>query len=503
MNSGLQTIDSARNEKGFVSDVLKLVSGTVVAQIVSLLAAPLLTRLFAPAAFGVVTLFVSISAIFGTVVCLRYDRSIIVPEADIEGFGLVVGSLLCTFLVTGISAVALWLAGPWLLRVLDAPDLHGCLWLVPVNVFILGILAAHNSWDTRKRRFGWITIAQVASSLAYVLIAITAGLLGRASGWFLIVGTAAGTAISAMLLCVQVWYECRPLLRQVSWQRVVQVLRRYHRFPKYSTGAALLNSISWELPTFFLSGFFSSVVVGQYALGNRLIRIPMSFLGINVSRVFSQRAAEAKYQGTLAPLVESTFRALVRLGLFPFLLLALTGRPLFSFVFGERWADAGTYSAILSLWAFFWFVSGPLASVLDILEEQALDLRINGIILVTRVISLLIGGFFHDPRVALGLFSASGVAVYGYFSLMVLGKCGMPTLSAIRILVSHVLQFLPYGAIVVGCEFFGARPFFMLLLSVALLLIYYLQMLRTDNEARQTLAGLFGKRSQVIPGVAN
>src|SRR5205085_12343837 len=98
----------------------------------------------------------------------RYDRSVIVPEADIEGLGLVVGSLLCAFLVTALSAVTLWLGGPWLLTILHAPDLHGILWLVPVNVFILGVLAPLNSWDTRKRHFGWITIAQVASSMAYI-----------------------------------------------------------------------------------------------------------------------------------------------------------------------------------------------------------------------------------------------------------------------------------------------------------------------------------------------
>src|SRR5262249_39342788 len=137
MSSIVQTTYPVRHEQRFVSDVLKLVSGTVVAQIVSLLAAPVLTRLFTPAAFGVVTIFVSISAVFGTVVCLRYDRSIIVPESDSEGFGLVVGSLLCTFLITAVSALALWLGGPWLLRILGAPDLRGSLWLVPVNVFIL------------------------------------------------------------------------------------------------------------------------------------------------------------------------------------------------------------------------------------------------------------------------------------------------------------------------------------------------------------------------------
>jgi hypothetical protein len=130
-------------------------------------------------------------------------------------------------------------------------------------------------------------------------------------------------------------------------------------------------------------------------------------------------------------------------------------------------------------------------------------LRINGVILATRVVSLLVGGLFHDPIIALALFSASGVAVYGYFSFVVLKKCGVPVSSAMRILVSHVLQFVPYGAIVIGSEFFGASPFFILVLSVVLLVVYYLLMLRTDTQARETLFSLFGKRPQVVPEAAN
>jgi lipopolysaccharide exporter len=472
----------------FVSDVLKLVSGTVLAQVVSVLASPLLARLFSPSAFGVFAVFTSITAVMSIVVCLRYDRSIIVPEEDEEAVNLLAVSLACIFLVVGASVVILLLGKNYLVRELQVPGLHRILWLVPVNVFFQGLLAALNTWNTRKRHFGLITVTQIVSSAGYVGLAVAAGLTGHVTGESLILAAFIGFAVSAIMVVVAGWRECRPvLMKMVNLMRMREVLYRYQRFPRYSTGAAILNSVSWELPTFFLSGFFSTMVVGQYALGNRLIRIPMSLLGTNISRVFSQRAAEAKYDGTLAPLLEKTFQSLVTMGMFPFLMLTLVGRELFTVIFGARWSEAGVYTEILSLWAFFWFVSAPLGSMLDILEEQGFDLRINIVILATRVVSLLIGGLLGRPRLALALFSASGVLVYGYYNFAVLKKCGVPYKAPIRMLLSHLVSFLPYGVVVVAAKIAGLRPGWVFALSVFLMLVYYANVIRTDSEARDMI----------------
>jgi len=71
---------ASERKAGFAKDVLKLASGTVLAQIISILSAPLLTRLFGPEAFGLAALFGSVSGIIGVVACLRYELSIMLPR---------------------------------------------------------------------------------------------------------------------------------------------------------------------------------------------------------------------------------------------------------------------------------------------------------------------------------------------------------------------------------------------------------------------------------------
>lgn len=112
--------------------------------------------------------------------------------------------------------------------------------------------------------------------------------------------------------------------------------------------SSLLNVISLQLPTFLFSAFFSTAVVGYYALSMNVLQLHMSLIGAAISQVFFQRAAEAKFDGTLARIAEETFLRLSLIGVFPILLLAATGKDLFIVVFGPAWGEAGVFVQILA-----------------------------------------------------------------------------------------------------------------------------------------------------------
>lgn len=77
-----------RRKTTFKGDVLRLVSGTGLTQLIGVLAAPILTRLYAPEAFGVAALFASLTGIPGVLACMRYELSIVLPDNDREAANL-------------------------------------------------------------------------------------------------------------------------------------------------------------------------------------------------------------------------------------------------------------------------------------------------------------------------------------------------------------------------------------------------------------------------------
>lgn len=94
----------------FCSNVLKLTTGSVFAQALGILVAPIVTRLFAPEAFGIAALFASIAGVISVVACLRYELSIMLPETDEDAANLLGVSLCCVLIVTIVSGLVTFFA---------------------------------------------------------------------------------------------------------------------------------------------------------------------------------------------------------------------------------------------------------------------------------------------------------------------------------------------------------------------------------------------------------
>jgi O-antigen/teichoic acid export membrane protein len=165
----------SKPSSSFAGNVLKLVTGSVFAQGLGVLVAPIVTRLFAPEAFGVAAFFVSITGIIGVVVCLRYELSIMLPKTEEEAANLLGVSLCFVLIITGISALIIFLVDDVFVRLLNSPKLKKYLWLVPTAIFFNGIFLALNYWNSRTKHFGRLSIARVVASVTTQATKLSAG----------------------------------------------------------------------------------------------------------------------------------------------------------------------------------------------------------------------------------------------------------------------------------------------------------------------------------------
>ncbi len=469
----------------FAADVMKLAGGTTFAQALGILVAPVLTRLYAPDAFGTAAIFISIVGIIGVVSCLRYELAIMLPERDEDAASLLAVSLLFVPIVAGLSAISILFARDPIMRLLKAPDLAPYLWLLPLIVLAHGIFLALNYWNSRTKRFGRLSVAKGAQSIVTSGTQLGLGIAGITQAGGLIGSKVLASMSVAAVLGKQTWRDDGHVIKQgASWHRMMAGLRRHKKFPLYGTWSALLNSISWQLPSFLLSSFFSTSVVGYYALGTRVLRLPMSLIGSAIAQVFFQRAAEAKIEGTLDRVVENAYRRLVMLGMFPLLMLTIVGRDLFMIIFGDNWAEAGVYTQILSVWTFFWFISSPLSTLYSVLERQRAGLILNMVIFITRFVSLLVGGLLRNVQFGFFLFSVSGVLVYGYLSLMIMEAAGVTLSTMIKILLRYFLLFVPFGVLITVMKVLGIERWALLSAACVFLVLYSMYVFKQDPQVR-------------------
>ena len=297
MEDKIATVAQQKIDKSssFAGDTLKLVIGTASAQILVALAYPLLTRLYTPADYGVAALFVSILAILEATACLRYELAIVLPEDNVEAANVFGLSLLAT-LFTALLTIPLIVFGGELFAVhlVKAPDLMAYLWCVPIGALAVGMFSAQNYWNSRGHHFGRLAVRRITQAVVMVGVQLGAAYVGWATSGSLIWGTLAGYLSATLILTVQIWRDDHALFRKaIHFRKLGEVAVRYRKFPLYTIWASLLNSISWQLPGFLLGTFFSPAVVGYYALGNRVLRVPMNLVGAAMAQTFFPRAAEA------------------------------------------------------------------------------------------------------------------------------------------------------------------------------------------------------------------
>jgi lipopolysaccharide exporter len=489
-----------RKESTFTGDVLKLVSGTSIAQILAALFMLVLTRLFAPDAFGIYALFASIVSIISVISCFSYELSIALPKEDDDASNQLGVSILLSLITSLLLIPIIWFCGDWFLNVIKAPDLRPYLWFIPPIIFLGGIGTGHpglNYWSFRNKQVLRQSITQVISVLVASILQLGLALVGYSTGGVLIIGALVGSAASTIWLGVKTWNSDRTIFVQsIRWGKMIEGVRRYRKFPIYTTWSLLLNSVSWQLPSFLLASYFSPQVVGFYALGDRVIKMPVNLIGGTLTRVFYPRAAEAIKNNTLSVLTESLFQRLIAFTFFPLVTLTFIGREVFIIIFGSNWAEAGEYTQILSLFMFMWFISSPLSSLYNVLEKQELILKFNIVNLVTRVLSLIIGGYYQSPHLALILFAISGIFVYGYLSLAIMSIAQVEWKKIIRNIFIRFLQFVPLGFILVLFKLFNFSPFLIVTTAGLGLTLYLIYTVNSDEEIKKFL--LFSKRLRFL-----
>jgi O-antigen/teichoic acid export membrane protein len=473
---------TSQKKTTFAGDVGKLASGTILAQAIAVLAAPFLTRLYAPEAFGILALFVSITGILTVISCMRYELSIMLPKSDKEAANLLAASLIFVTIISILTIFVIWWGRNFVVQLLNAPKILLYLWLVPLAVFIGGVFSAFSYWSSRMKNFGRLAVVNITSSVITISGKLGFGYVGHATGGTMITASLVGKALASTILGGKIWKDNKKLFySSIHWKEMLSGIKRHRKFPMYSTGSALLNTASWQLPAILLASFFSPVIVGFYALGHKVLKMPMNLIGRSIGKVFFQRAAEAKAKGELAPLVENVFRKLVMMGLFPFLMLTIIGKDLFVVVFGANWAEAGVFVQILSIFIFVQFIATPLGHLYNVLEKQEFGLKINIVILISRLFSLCLGGYLGSVIWAFMLFSVTGVLIYGYYGYYVLSSAGVGSSEMVDIILKELLLFLPFGIIQITAIMISPNSWWRLLVSFVLLVFYIFLLMKKNT----------------------
>lgn len=396
----------------FVKNVLALFTGTVLAQVIPIAVAPLLTRIYTPEDFGLLAIYASLSGLFGIIATGRYELAIVLPKDNKDGLSLFALSIILSFIIAGLTLFLVVLFGSQIESWYGEPKIEKWLILIPVAVLFTGIYQALNYYATRKKRFRNISVSKVTDAVASALVKILLGFKAIGAGG-LIVGNIMAQIAGSLALIPSFWEK--GIIRQIfnGRQNITVQAKKYSDFLKINTIHAFSDVLQTTLLIFFISSFFGSAVLGLYALALRIVKVPTGFIGGSVSQVFYQKASE-KYANheEIRPLVIKMLGSLALVSAPIFTVLLLFGPALFAFIFGEEWREAGGYAQILSPWIFLSFIISPISQIPIIVNRQKKNFLISLVGHILIIASILYGGLvLNDIKTTLYIISFSQVLV--------------------------------------------------------------------------------------------
>lgn len=146
----------------FVRSVLTLMTGTSIAQAISILVSPLLTRMYDPSDFGILALFGSIVATIGVVATGRYELAILLPKKEDDAANLVALSMSIALVLSGMTGVVILFCDSEIAKLLNNPLIGFWLYWIPVSVFFTGLYQTLSNWVNRKKEYRRLAISRIA-----------------------------------------------------------------------------------------------------------------------------------------------------------------------------------------------------------------------------------------------------------------------------------------------------------------------------------------------------
>lgn len=368
-------ISLSTNARRFLSDAFTLSSATGVAQIVALLAAPVLTRLYTPDDFGMFSVYASILSLVVVVACLRYELAITLPEENSSALALLSLSVFAVLLLTFGCGVGVYLFGDSLGAWFGLKDQKFLLTFLPMSLLLAGLYKAGSYWAIRTKSFRIVAVSKISQSSTQTVTQIVLGVLSLGA-FGLVIGELLGKVLANVALWIGIRRDDSANISHVTVAQLKFEASRYRKFPLISSWSAMINQAGGVAPTLLLAGLYGPVVAGWYALVQRVLAMPMDLVGQSIQMLYFGEASELirKNTSALRRLFLKSAAGLFLLGLIPASLLFFFGDTLFAFVFGEEWRQAGVFSQILSVAFLFRFAISPLTQTLNIIERQDLQL---------------------------------------------------------------------------------------------------------------------------------
>lgn len=394
----------------FFRHVVTLTAGTFLAQLITVLMTPVLSRLYTPADYAVFAIFTSLVAQIAVGASLRLEMALPTVVNDHEAsslarFGVRISSWVSLFTLLGVGLYLILKTGiseSWILL------------LAPIGILLTAMMQVLNFFSSRQKSFRLNATSRMVLSCFTGIVSIVFGFMHAGSNG-LVYGFLAGLLAGVLILLVPLRGSVWPARNARTHFPARFFFDKYRHYMTVNTPHAFVDTLEVSGILLLMNRSFSPTDIGSYFFAYRILKLPVALIGASVFQVFYQRISAAKVSGeSVQPMVRAVIRRMTLIGLPGFAILMAISPDLFAFAFGEEWRQSGELAVLMAPWLYFNFIASSVSSVTFLFNQQKSAFLITIVDLSVRLSWLFIAGLYFDFKITVLVMScfSAGIMIF-------------------------------------------------------------------------------------------
>ena len=381
----------SKSYSNFLSQVLVLLKGNTVAQIIPIIITPIITRLYSIESIGALAVFVSMSSIIAALSPAGLEQAVVLANSHrranrvvlIAGISVVIFSLISWLLITFFKTVA---PSNRLLVELDK-----FVWLIPVASALMASTNILNQYHLRHSALKNISNGIILKFTSLGIIQVGLGLLTKIES-----GLVWGRISSNMAQFLFVSRSLKIKNFRSSRFEMIATLKRYKKFPIFTVWGTFANISAIYIVSVLIANFYSIREAGEFALMQRVLVIPIFFIGQAFGQIYYKHIIAERYKTGSG--LKSYRNAIVLLsisGMMIFIPLYFFGIDFIDMFLGGKVEDISIYVKILAPMFLIRYIANPLSMTLNAFERQELNMVWQGALFASIIAVFFISNLLN------------------------------------------------------------------------------------------------------------
>ncbi len=350
------------------SNIITLVFGTFLAQMIPILLQSVLRRIYSPEDFGAIAVFISITAIFVIFSTLRYEMAINLPKKKADAVNLVFLSLFLSFVFNALLFICVLLFKNQIASILNLSSEYSyILYFSPVSIFLFSSYQTINYYLVREKAFKAISANKVSRRIAEGATQTSLGLTGKSYGLL------AGDIFGHLINNITGWYQVIRKgfsFRFFSFKRQKELALTYKEFPLINLIPSFFNAICLNMVVLLVAMFYSEEVVGYFDLTRLVLAVPAAMLTLSISQVLLQNISQKNQKKeSIVSDIKKLIILLTVIGITMVLVILVLAPWAFSIYAGDAYYTSGIYAQILVPAAAIKIIVSPISIIFVALKR--------------------------------------------------------------------------------------------------------------------------------------